>query len=230
MAKLLQQLQNNPFTLLVSLPRNDARLAQAALKGGANGLKIHLNVEHFASGTRFGSFDEEHDNILKIMDVANEFDASVGIVPGGFPFATPEEFEELAALGIDYFDAYPADAPPWTMHQKHLDIMLAAFAGSSHEQMEMMQDLGMQMCEASILPHEEYGRDLSVLDIARYHQLADALDVPIIVPSQKKIAPRDISCLKRAGAKALLIGAIVTGREPESVENAARAFADEIRN
>jgi hypothetical protein len=228
MAKLLHQLQTEPFTLLVSLPRNDVKLAQAALQGGAKGLKIHINVEHFASGTKFGSFDEEHDNILKIVDVASDFDASVGIVPGGFPFATSEEFGELAALGIDYFDAYPADAPPWTMHQKDLDVMLAAFAGSSLAQMKMMQDLGMQMCEASILSHDEYGRDLSVYDIARYHELADALDVPIIVPSQKKIAPRDISCLKHAGAKALLIGAIVTGREAQSVESAVRAFAEEI--
>jgi hypothetical protein len=131
MNQLLQQLQNEPFTLLVSLPRNDVRLAEAALRGGAQGLKVHLNVEHFASGTRFGSFEEEHENIARIVEVASTHHASVGIVPGGSSFATEEEFQKLAQLGIDFFDAYPSEAPPWTLTQKHLDVMLAAYAGGS---------------------------------------------------------------------------------------------------
>ncbi len=229
MNQLLQQLQNEPFTLLVSLPRNDVQLAEAALRGGAQGLKVHINVEHFASGTRFGSFEEERDNIARIVEVASTHNASVGIVPGGSSFATEEEFEKLAALGIDFFDAYPSEAPPWTLTQKHLDVMLAAYAGGSVQTMHALELAGMQMCEASFMPHEEYGQALTALDIGRYRELSEALHGPIIVPSQKKITPGDLPALKQSGVKGLLIGAIVTGREAGTIESATRSFAQQLQ-
>jgi hypothetical protein len=228
MPSLLRRLNDEPFTLMVSLPRNDVRLAEAALRGGAQGLKVHINVEHFASGTRFGSFDEEQENIGRILEAATARDVAVGVVPGGSPFATKDEFEKLAALGVDFFDAYPAEAPPWTLTQKHLEVMLAAYAGGSVETMMALEGCGMQMCEASMMPHEEYGRDLTALDIARYSELAKALEGPIIVPSQKKITPADVPALQESGAKGLLIGAIVTGREADTIEAATRAFVDAL--
>ena len=223
MDKLLNRLNNVPWTLLVSLPRNDVELARAAIRGGAQGLKIHINVEHFASGTRFGSLEEERENIARIVEVAG--DASVGIVPGGNPFVGEADFAELAKLGIDYFDAYPGDAPAWTLSQRHLGRMLAAYHGGSTGIMLALEAAGMQMCEASIVPHEGYGAPLTALDIGLYANLTTVLDGPVIVPSQKKIVPADVPALRAAGARGLLIGAIVTGRDADSIEAAARAFS-----
>jgi hypothetical protein len=228
MNQLLQRLQNEEWTVLVSLPRNDVELARAALDGGAQGLKVHINVEHFASGTKFGSFEEEGEELEKIVQAAKEYSVPVGIVPGGTPFAAPEEFQQLAELGIDFFDAYPADAPAWTLQQKHLDVMLAAFHGASAEEMRALEQLGMTMCEASILSHEAYGTPLNTLDLARYRKLADTLKVPFIVPSQKKLLPSDQILLQRAGAQGVLIGTIVTGREAATIEAATRAFCDAV--
>lgn len=225
MNQLKTQLEQSPWTLLVSLASNDVRLAQAALRGGAQGLKIHLNVHHHASGTRFGSWDEEKTEISRIVETARENGASVGVVPGGSPFATLEEFADMARVGVDYFDAYPADAPAWTLAQAHLDVMLAAYAGGSVDEMLALEALGMSLCEASIVEQDGYGRPLCALDLARYQVLAGRLKSPIIVPSQKAIAVEDVAALKKTGARGLLIGAIVTGREADSIEAAARAFA-----
>jgi len=224
MNSLLHRLRNDDFSLLVSLPRNDVSLAQAALRGGAQGLKVHINVHHHASGTHFGTFEEERANIARIVEAAGE--APVGIVPGGAPFATLEEFAALAEIGVDFFDAYPFEAPAWTLAQTHLGRMLAAFEGCSIATMQALEAAGMEMCEASILGHEEYGRDLSTLDLARYHELANALSVPIIVPSQKRIMPTDVPSLRRTGVKGLLIGAIVTGKDAAGIESATRTFRD----
>ena len=228
MNQLLQQLQNNDWTLLVSLPRNDVELARAALNGGAQGLKVHINVEHFASGTKFGSFDEEKESLEAIIAVAREYSASVGIVPGGDPFATREEFASLAQIGIDYFDAYPGDAPAWTFEQTSLDIMLAAWNGAREEELLSLEELGMTLCEASIMHHDEYGKPLNTLDLARYHDLAQTISVPFIVPSQKLLLPYDQKLLQQVGAKGVLIGAIVTGREAASIEAATRAFKNAL--
>ena len=234
MNQLLKQLRSDDFTLLVSLPKNDLELARAALDGGAQGLKVHVNVEHFASGTRFGSFCEERDTLAKIVELASTRGASCGVVPGtGQSFATEDEFAQMAGIGLDYFDAYPSDAPAWTLTQTHLDVMLAAFHGGDFSTMAALQSCGMAMCEASIVPHEEYGGALTSLDVARYAELARVLAqapgaAPIIVPSQKKIVPRDVSALRASGAKGLLIGAIVTGRDAESLRAATQSFRDAI--
>lgn len=228
MNKALTLLTESPFSIWVSLPRNDVDLARAAIAGGAHGLKVHINVAHFASGTRFGSFDEEKETLAQIIEIADG--RPVGIVPGAtndgeHVFATEDEFKALAHLGIDFFDSYPSDAPTWTLNQTHLDVMLAAPFGATTAEIVALQSVGMTLCEASILPHESYGKPLDAGDIARYRVLCEALHVPVMVPSQKKIVPRDLCALKASGAKALLIGAVVTGREAASIEAATREFA-----
>ena len=228
MNQLLHQLQNHQFTLLVSLPRNEIALAEAALKGGARGLKVHLNIHHAASGTQFGTFEQERDVLAQITELAKSYDASVGIVPGGSPFANEDEFAQLAKIGIDYFDAYSADAPAWTLTQNHLDKMLAAHHGVSTAFLQSLQSLGMQMCEASILPHEQYGQPLRVQDVVLYQQICHSLETPVIVPTQKKIQPQEVAVLRNAGVRALLIGAVVMGDQSDSIEKATVEFAHAI--
>ena len=224
MNELRTQLESG-WTLLVSLARNDVRLARAALRGGARGLKIHVNVHHHASGTHFGSWEEEKAEIARIVEAAREADASVGIVPGGSPFATLDEFEDMARVGLDYFDAYPGEAPAWTLSQTSLDVMLAAYFGGTIEEMQSLQALGMSLCEASVVDQNLYGTPLSALDLAGYARLASALQCSVIVPSQKAITPADVPALRKTGVRGLLIGAVVAGREEDSIEAATRAFA-----
>ena len=225
MNQLHTQLTSNEWTLLVSLPRNDVELARAALRGGAQGLKVHVNVEHFASGTRFGSWNEERDVLTQICEIAREEGASVGVVPGaGGAFASPDDFRGLAQIGVDYFDAYPFDCPAWALSQTDLSVMMAAFHQYDLSEFAGLESLGMTLCEASILGHDDYGKSLTARDVARYAQLVKSLSVPVIVPSQKKIEPSDVTALRKSGARGLLIGAIVTGREAETIEAAARSF------
>lgn len=226
MSRMLSLLNKQEFTLMVSLPRNDIELAKAAMRGGAQALKIHLNVHHHASGTNFGSFEQEKDNIAQIVAAAG--DAPVGIVPGGSSFATEVEFEALKRLGVDFFDAYPTDAPAWTLSQRHLGRMLAAMETTTPAQIQGLVEMGLQMCEASIVNQSLYGTGLTAIDLANYHQLTAELDCPVMVPSQKKLRPEDVGLLRTAGLKGVLIGAVVTGHEPQSLEAATRAFRTEI--
>ena len=85
MNKLLQRLNNEPFTLMVSLPQNDPELARAAIRGGAQGLKIHINVHHHASGTHFGTWAEERNEIEAILEEAGVSPSRVTIARR-FPF------------------------------------------------------------------------------------------------------------------------------------------------
>jgi len=223
------RLTSAPWTTLVSLPANDPDLARAALDAGAHGLKVHINVDHFASGTSFGSLAEEKPRLQEILALAEAAGANVGIVPGaGGKFASKADFAELAAMGVDYFDAYPGDCPAWAVGQKHLGVMMAAFQGGNLQELAALESLGMTLCEASIMPHEEYGTPMTALDLARYRALRLATSVPIIVPSQKKLVPLDMAQLKAAGLNGVLIGAIVTGRVAASIGEATRNFVSAV--
>lgn len=226
MNHLHDQLTSNEWTLLASLPANDIELARAALRGGAQGLKIHINVEHFASGTRFGSFDEEREKIAAIVDVAREHGASVGIVPGANgAFASPAEFALLKQIGVDYFDAYPFDCPAWALMQRDLVVMIAAYHGMELEDLFKYEDLGMTLCEASVVAHEDYGKELTARDLVTYSALCGMTSVPVIIPSQKKLEARDVLALRKTGARAVLLGAIVLEREASTIEAGLRAFS-----
>lgn len=81
MNRLDQALSGKPgLQLFVSLPANDIKLAEAALTAGADGLKVHINVGHRASGNRFGALDS-YAGIFK--EIRSRFDGPFGIVPGG---------------------------------------------------------------------------------------------------------------------------------------------------
>ncbi len=226
MNQLFNQLTQNDWTLLASLPSNSIELARAALRGGAQGLKVHLNVEHFASGTRFGSFAQESEKIAQIVAEAHLSGASVGVVPGADGnFASPEDFAALKEIGIDYFDAYPFDCPAWAMMQRDLDVMIAAYNGMPFDEMRHYQTLGMKLCEASIMAHDSYGTQLNARDLASYAALCGQTEAPVIIPSQKKLEVRDIAALRQTGARGVLLGAIVLGRDAKNIEEALSSFA-----
>lgn len=220
--RLLSLLADRP-RLIVSLPRNDLTLAKAAAQGGADALKVHINVVHEASGTHFGSLAEERDRLQQILSL----DLPTGIVPGaGERLPTPEEMETLADMGVDFFDLYLHDTPSWLAT---FPRMTRAIAISSPAQADLLPDLealGFQMVEAAIIPHEGYGKPLSVGDLAAYRRMRAATQLPIIVPTQRAIRPEDVPLLLRnAGVNALMIGAIVTTAEPAALRAATERFA-----
>lgn len=64
--------------LFVSLPANDIKLAEAALASGADGLKVHINVGHRASGNRFGTLDSYAD---MFKDIRSRFIGPLELCP-----------------------------------------------------------------------------------------------------------------------------------------------------
>ena len=148
-----------------------------------------------------------------------------GIVPGANgQFASPEDFAALREMGVDYFDAYPFDCPAWATQQSDLDVMIAAYHGMGADEVRHYETLGMTLCEASIMAHDSYGTALNARDLAAYSALCEQTQAPVIVPSQKKLEARDVAALRKTGARGVLLGAIVLGRDAASIEAGLRAF------
>ena len=224
--RLLSLLADRP-RLIVSLPANSPELARAATEGGADALKVHLHVRHDASGTQFGSLAEERANLEQILALG----LPTGIVPGaGDHLPTPEEMGELAAMGLDFFDFYAHDTPAWLVRFQGMTRAVAISSAAQCEQLGDLEALGFELIEAAIVPHEGYGQPLNVADLVAYRQVRRTTALPIIVPTQRALRPEETPILFReTGINALMIGAIVTGREPASLRAATERFAAAMR-
>jgi putative N-acetylmannosamine-6-phosphate epimerase len=219
--RLLALLQSRP-RLIVSLPRNSPDLALAAADGGAEALKVHINVHHDASDTHFGTLAEEHASLEEILDVG----LPTGIVPGvATSLPSPEDMAELARMGVDFFDLYDHDMPAWMLRIEDLTRTIAASSATPLESVAQFEAMGFDMLEAAVVPHDGYGQMLSAADLAAYRRLRKTTSLPVIVPTQRAIRPDDVSAVLATGVNAVMIGAVVTGREGDSLRAATQHFA-----
>ncbi len=210
--------------LFVSLPRNEVELAEAALEGGADGLKVHVNVAHHASGTQFGSWAEEEPVIRKILGLG----APVGLVPGTLERnVTPREVREVEAAGVDFVDAYIQDMP-----QILPDIVstLGVMAAFSWRDAASGWGLGhlegrCSLLEASVVHPGGYGQPLADEDLAAYRAIAERWpNLPAVVPTQRAVRPSQVERILATGMRGLLIGAIVTGKTAEGIRRVTEEF------
>jgi hypothetical protein len=203
-------------------------LALAAIAGGADAIKVHLNVEHRASGTRFGSFAEESHR-LRAITAAAKGTVSLGIMPGADTVASCDELEALADMGFEFLDCYAFNLPADRLADRRLKKMIACGPSYRVDEVRCFAELGVDALEASIVEPEGYGRPLMFDDLARYRSLVEASRLPVIVPTQRRISPTELDLMGRAGVSGIMIGAIVTGKEPEIVEKSTSRFREGIK-
>jgi hypothetical protein len=220
MKKFFKRLQKADMGLLVSLPRNDAELARAAVDGGADALKVHINVRHAASGTQFGSFNEEKDRIAAIIDAG----IPVGIMPGADTVATLDEMRAMHDMGVQFYDIYLRDLPTAYLDLRDIEGMPALGEGFDPASVGAVAEWGFRLLEASFVAHGDYGRPLAVDDLLRYAAVCNAFSGVVVVPTQKAIRPADVPRLVEAGVRSLMIGKIVSGDTPSSIRAATESF------
>ncbi|GAB2693337.1 hypothetical protein ACFQWB_10255 [Paenibacillus thermoaerophilus] len=226
MNRFRASLQTKPLQLFVSLPANDPALAKAALAEGADGLKAHINVDHRASGRAFGPLEHGETAIREIRSL---FDGPFGIVPGGsLTDVKPEEIDRLAEIGIDFYSIYGHHMPAFLVRDSRLARTFAVDAAFDIRLANAARPLGMEAVEASVVPGGEYGTPLSFADLLKYRTLANVSELPLIVPSQRRLEPEDVPSLADCGARVILIGAVVTGTGEDGIRRAVSRFREAI--
>ncbi|MEH7009441.1 hypothetical protein V7087_01255 [Neobacillus niacini] len=225
-ASLKQKLTENKMTLIVSLPENRFDLAKAAIQTGVDAVKLHVNVNHRASGNVFDSVESYVEVFRSIRD---EFSGPLGIVPGGsFEDIKHSEMELLIARGFNFYSIYAHDKPSWMLGLDKIEKTFAISSDYSLDTIGNVKHLGVTALEASIIRGEEYGTPLTFKDVLAYNWLVHHVDVPVLVPSQRKLVPSDIPLLAKAGVKAVMLGAIVIGHTEESIQHAIISFRKAI--
>lgn len=227
--KFKQIIEHNKFSLVVSLPSNNLELAKAAIEGGAQAVKVHCNVWHRASGHTFGTYAENRDFLRELIALCG--DIPVGLVPGGADaFINAEERLELEKMGLGFFSAYSHHLPCHMMESTVLTKMVAIDSTYTQYTLDAVRNSFIDVLECSVQPGENYGADLCYADILRYSDIAAKTGKPCLIPTQRKIKPSEVKHLYQAGCKAVMIGAIVMGKEPDAqqVRAATAAFREAV--
>ena len=220
----LKLLSEKKLTLIMSLPFNDPRLCRAAFEAGADVVKVHINVHHHASGTHFGSLAEERSALEEML--AHRA-GPMGLVPGGSPEAVTRDAMEAAALPFSFYSVYAHHLPAWAAGSLKA-LMAACDAACPLDQIAAMPTCGADVVEASVIPGNEYGQPLTFRDLMLYRRIVESVSVPVVVPTQRAIRPEEVSCLMDCGVKAVMIGAVVTGKTEKSVTDTVAAFRKAI--
>lgn len=225
-ARLQTMLAHKALSLIVSLPGNDLTLARAALEEGADALKVHYNVGHRASGNHFGPLDEYTEVFRAIR---SQFEGPLGVVPSGSIEGTRrEDVKRLDGLGFDFYSIYAHHLPSFMLHDPGLEATFAINDAYDVSLVESTAHFGFTALEASIVPGEEYGSPLSFADVLHYRQLVLKAGVPVLVPSQRKLVSEDVPVLHHSGIKAIMLGAIVTGKTEDQLRRAVSSFRNAI--
>lgn len=225
-SSLTHVLETKKLTLIVSLPENRLDLARAAINAGVDGIKLHVNVQHRASGTNFASV-QAYEEVFR--HIREEFSGPLGIVPGGsFEDIKQSEIDQLIQLGFNFYSIYAHHKPSWLAQVNRMEKTFAITNEYSLSQLGKVKQLGVSALEASIIPGEEYGSPLTFKDILAYNALVQNVDVPVLVPSQRKIEPSDLPLLYKSGVKAIMLGAVVIGKTEETIKAAISSFRETI--
>ncbi|HET8984153.1 MAG TPA: hypothetical protein VFN03_00205 [Trueperaceae bacterium] len=227
-AELNRKLSGNEPTLCVSLIRNDVDLALAVEAAGADGLKVHVNLEHPYAGVRLGSFEEEVEKLDALVAAVS---IPVGIVPRGVLGTSVDEVSTYAGHGFAFVDLYTSVFNAALLRVPGIGKWAAPKGDHSPEMLsELARVPGIDAIEVSFLAPAEYGAPFSLDDLMRLRVglAAIAGRKPLVLPTDRRLTEADIPVLMENGVSNFLIGYAVTGSEPSDVVSATSRFVAAI--
>jgi hypothetical protein len=237
--KFKSLMENSKFTLVATMPQ-ELEFAEAAVKGGADALKMRCNMNHISNlsaGIMNGPFQERKGFLKEVIDMAG--DVPVGLVPGGLEaYVTEAERVEMEEMGFDYFNSHYKYARPYMFDGKALTSVIA-FTEDNWGDAEMFRAIDgsekIDVVEANFVAAENYGKDLTYDDILRHESVVKRLHQPIIATAQKCVRPEEVRYIYETGCKALMIGVIqfkvaAAGGEltPKIVQRATETYREAI--
>jgi len=225
MSRFLQLLEGGRFGLIVALPANSVEMARAAEEGGADAIKVHLNITHRATKRTFGSLEAERAVLEEILEAVK---IPVGLVPAAEK-VDRDEITAAAAMPFDFVDMFAHFMPAWLLGVGTWSRMAAADASFNEELLRGLGQVpGIHMAELALIPPEGYGQPLNVRDLALYRRAVEAFGKPAIIPSQRRLEPADVPALRATGAAGLMIGVLSVGEDPKEIYEMTRAFREAI--
>lgn len=227
-ANLHEILKKKNFYIIASPSTNDPKYIKAFISEGIQAIKLHFNITHPVSNQRMGSFDQEKE---KIVSLIIDYPSVIwGIVPGNL-VTDKDIFEEIEFSKLEaFFDFIDLFYHSYTPHYlgASLEKMVAIDKVLSSQELDILNKYKFFGIEASIIPKENYGLPLTLQDLMQYKKLIESTDIPVFIPTQKKLKPSDVFTLYEIGAKGIVLGQISTTFDLDTIKRTVNQFLEYV--
>jgi hypothetical protein len=204
MSKLLKLLKDKKLTLIVELPENRVELAQEAEREGADALLVR-------------------------QDYAPEEVLGAVKIPVGVDLSHLEKLSDKEIKSYEKFDFinFHFEVLPVLAKQKRSGRIIALNEHYTLDRLIGLENLGAQAVDAAIVPISQAARELVVGDLQNYIAIAISSNLPVIIPTQRKVLPSEVAIIADTGAKGLLLTHNVLGENLKKLKE-YRAAVDDL--
>ena len=223
--RYMELLTQKKPALIMSLPENNPEFAKIAFDNGADVVKVHVNLHHHASQHQFATFEQEREKLVSILSNAK---GPCGIVAGQNVEQVRKIYLDIVDLGFEFISLYAHHTPLELLRCNRIKKMIAFDNSYDLEDLSYLAQTGADVFEASVMAPETYGQPLSTRELVTYERICKNTDLPVVIPTQRKIRPDEMEQLMACGISGIMIGAIVTGLNGESIGAAVSAFRNAI--
>ncbi|MEN3015575.1 MAG: hypothetical protein ABDH21_05945 [bacterium] len=227
--KIQKIIQTRKFIIIGSPASNNYQVVQTFIDHGIDIIKLHLNMTHPVSNVTLSSLKEEESNIYPVISQNPQI--VWGIVPGNL-LTNPKSFEEIPNETLQrLFDFVDLFYYSYTAHYLKIDLpkMVAIDRVLQREELSILERMGFWGIETSIVDKNSYGLPLTLQDIINLERIVKNTTIPIFVPTQKKITPKDVRILYDIGAKGIVLGQISTSLEIDTARKIISEFVDQVQ-
>lgn len=212
--------------LLAVLPRNEASLAEAAVRAGADSIALRVYGAATDLLAETGDLAAEEQRIKESIAAVGDR-AIVGLIVGSNGTIPPDDLRKTEALGVDFVAAYPHVTPAVFLELSEIG-RLAIIDQQGGQVVRGINDLPIQSALVRIGRPPDSPPEMTVLDVALSRAAADAIHRPIIAFPSWKLAPWDLEVLRDAGIE----GVALVGPAPDAdagvVETNVRVYHEKV--
>ncbi|MCX5751673.1 MAG: hypothetical protein NT099_08450 [Candidatus Saganbacteria bacterium] len=211
MAKLLNVLNKNTFSLLVELPSVDAVMVEAALAGGADAILFSISDPQ-----------ELKDSKKEILRLIEEVEVPMGLSVAALDGQAEKSLKEILAE-IDFIEV-AEESIGKIKKVKGINKLVRLDNSYSMEDLLRLAEEGAELVDAAIMPKSRQQKEMTIGDLQQYISIVISAGLPVIIPTDLAIKPSEVSILWDTGAKAVLLTHKVLGCDPRAVEKNVRQF------
>ena len=168
----------------------------------ADAVLFNVDGEDASYSGHYGSYDL-HD--AYINDALSTISVPCGIGIGGAKPLTEDYWERIMSTPFSFVEMYAHQMPLYVLSDDRLKKVVAIATGYILEQVkELSRQDGVEALDVAIVPPQARGNPFSALDYSTLHLISELSARPLLLRTQKRLAPSDLDRVLKLGVKGLI--------------------------
>jgi hypothetical protein len=213
------QQHGKEYTVVANLPKNSVSLATQAEEAGVDAILLNVDGDDSSYPGHYGSYDL-HD--VYINDALSSVSIPCGLGIGGAKPLTAEYWERIMSCPFSFVEMLAHQMPLFVLDDPRVKKVVSIVTGYILEQVKELSRLdGVDFLDVAIVPPQARGNPFTALDFATLRLISDLSDKPVLLKTQKRMVPSDISKVVKLGVKGLVI-------DPCALSGTDETYKDEL--